>query len=148
MPAVFTYGTLEIPAVMEAVTGRRFRSRQAELADFVRRRLRGRIYPAAIERPGSRVAGRVYEEVDAATLARLDRFEGHSYERREACVLVPGGGEVRATLYVLAPAEHRELLEEPWDPAEFARVHLAAYLRSCAAFRAREEARGEAPAGR
>jgi gamma-glutamylcyclotransferase (GGCT)/AIG2-like uncharacterized protein YtfP len=148
MPAVFTYGTLAIPSVMEAVTGHRFRSRETELDGFVRLRLRGRIYPAAIERPGSRIAGRVYEDVDPATLARLDRFEGRSYERREAPVLLPGGGEVPANLYVLAPAGHGELLEEPWDPAEFARVHLAAYLRSCAAFRAREEARSAAPARR
>lgn len=141
MPAVFAYGTLEVPAVMEAVTGRRFRSREAELAGFVRRRLRGRIYPGAIEWPGSRIAGRLYEGVAAPTLTRLDRFEGSLYERREVTVLVGSGGEARAELYVLSPAGRGELLEEPWDPGEFVRLHLDAYLRSCAAFRAGEEAR-------
>jgi gamma-glutamylcyclotransferase (GGCT)/AIG2-like uncharacterized protein YtfP len=143
MAAVFAYGTLELPAVMAAVTGRRFPEREAELPGFARHRLRGRIYPAAIEAPGARVAGRLYEDVDGATLARLDRFEGPLYERREVAVLARGGGELRAQLYVLAEARRGELLAEPWDPAEFARVHLADYLLSCASFRARDEARPE-----
>ena len=141
MAAVFAYGTLAVPAVMEAVTGRGFEAREAELAGFARRRLRGRIYPGAVESPGSRVTGRLYEGVDDATLARLDRFEGALYERREVPVLVRGGRGARAVLYVVAAAHRGELLEEPWDPGEFATVHLAAYLRGCAAFRAREEAR-------
>lgn len=146
MPAVFTYGTLAVPAVMEAVTGRRFAGREAELAGFVRCRLRGRSYPAAAPRAGARVAGRLYEAVDPATLARLDRFEGPLYERREVSVLLPGGGEARAEVYVLAAGHRGELLEEPWDPAAFEMFELGAYLRSCADFRAREEARSAAPA--
>jgi len=144
MPAVFTYGTLAVPAVMEAVTGRRFAEREAELAGFARCRLRGRSYPAAVERAGARVAGRLYDAVDAATLARLDRFEGPLYERREVSVLLPAGGEARAEVYVLAASRRGELLDEPWDPAAFERVELGAYVRSCAAFRARDEARSAA----
>jgi gamma-glutamylcyclotransferase (GGCT)/AIG2-like uncharacterized protein YtfP len=141
MPAVFAYGTLLFPAVMEAVTGRRFETREAELAGYVRQRLRRQIYPAAVASPGARVVGRLYEGVDAATLARLDRFEGDLYERRRVCVAPAEGGEVSAELYVLVAAQRGELLDEPWDPEAFESVHLAAYLRSCAAFRARDEAR-------
>jgi gamma-glutamylcyclotransferase (GGCT)/AIG2-like uncharacterized protein YtfP len=147
MAAVFAYGTLLFPAVMEAVTGRRFGTREAELAGYARRRLRRRIYPAAVASPGERVAGRLYEGVDAATLARLDRFEGDLYERRRVSVAPAEGGAVAAELYVVVAARRGELLDEPWDPEEFASAHLAAYLRSCAAFRARDEARSGAAAG-
>jgi gamma-glutamylcyclotransferase (GGCT)/AIG2-like uncharacterized protein YtfP len=141
MAAVFAYGTLLFPAVMEAVTGRCFGTREAELAGYARRRLRRQIYPAAVASPGARVAGRLYEGVDAATLARLDRFEGDRYERRPVRVVPAEGGEVSAELYMLVAAQRGELLDEPWSPEEFERVHLVAYLRSCAAFRARDEAR-------
>jgi gamma-glutamylcyclotransferase (GGCT)/AIG2-like uncharacterized protein YtfP len=140
MAAVFAYGTLLFPAVMEAVTGRRFGTREAELAGYARRRLRRRIYPAAVASPGACVAGRLYEGVDAPTLARLDRFEGELYERRRVSVAPAEGGEVSAELYVLVAAHRGELLDDPWDPEEFASAHLGAYLRSCAAFRARDEA--------
>jgi gamma-glutamylcyclotransferase (GGCT)/AIG2-like uncharacterized protein YtfP len=142
MASIFAYGTLLVPEVMEAVTGRSFPAREAEVAGFARRRLRGRIYPAAIERAGSHLAGRLYEAVDPATLARLDRFEGPLYERREVFVTAAGGGGTRAELYVLAPAHRGELLEEPWDLGTFSSRHLGAYLRGCAGFRAGEEARG------
>lgn len=141
MANLFAYGTLEIPAVLEAVTGRRFASREASVRGFVRRRLRGRLYPAAVEAPGERLAGRFYEGLDAATLARLDRFEGEEYERRSVAAELAPSGSAQAELYVLAPGQRAALLAEPWERELFVARHLAAYLERCAAFRAREEAR-------
>jgi gamma-glutamylcyclotransferase (GGCT)/AIG2-like uncharacterized protein YtfP len=147
--AVFAYGTLEIPAVMEAVTGRRFSAREASVRGFARWRLRGQVFPAAVAEPGAVLAGRLYEGVDPATLARLDRFEGRAYERRTVPVQLAEGGERGAEIYLLAAGRRGELLAEPWDRAAFVAQHLGAYLESCAAFRtayeARESGRSEAP---
>lgn len=149
MSGVFAYGTLEIPAVMEAVTGRRFPAREASVRGFARWRLRGRVFPAAAPEPGAVLAGRLYEGVDPATLACLDRFEGRLYERRRVPVQLAGGGERSAEIYLLAAGRRGELLAEPWDRAGFVAQHLGAYLESCAAFRveqeARESGRSEAP---
>jgi gamma-glutamylcyclotransferase (GGCT)/AIG2-like uncharacterized protein YtfP len=144
--ALFAYGTLMLPAVMEAVTGRRFPGRAAVLRGFARHRLRGRLYPAAVEAPGALLQGRLYEGIDPATLARLDRFEGPLYERRRVTVEPAPGAGVEAELYVLAASWRAELIPEPWDGAAFAALHLGAYLRSCEAFRASDE-RGEGRPG-
>lgn len=141
MSDVFAYGTLEIPAVMEAVTGRRFAGREARVAGFARHRLRDRIYPAAVPAPGAVLAGRLYEGVDAATLARLDRYEGRLYARRPVLAELPEGGTRAAEIYLLAEGQHGLLLPEAWDRAAFLARHLGSYLESCAAFRAGDEAR-------
>jgi gamma-glutamylcyclotransferase (GGCT)/AIG2-like uncharacterized protein YtfP len=146
--AVFAYGTLEIPAVMEAVTGRRFPGREARVVGFARHRLRGRLYPAAVPEPGAVLAGRLYESVDPGTLARLDRFEGRLYRRRRVCAELAGGGERLAEIYLLAEGRRGELLPEPWDREAFVKLHLGAYLASCAGFRAEEEARASRPGAR
>jgi gamma-glutamylcyclotransferase (GGCT)/AIG2-like uncharacterized protein YtfP len=144
MARLFAYGTLAVPAVLEAVTGRRFRGQPARLRGFARQRLRGRIYPAVVAAPGASAEGRLYEGLDAATLARLDRFEGPLYVRRKLCVEPEGGAARPAEVYVLAEAARAELRPEPWDPGAFAAQHLARYLRSCEAFRAADAA-GEDP---
>jgi len=138
---VFAYGTLEVPAVMEAVTGRRFPACEASVQGFARQQLRGRVFPGAIESPGSLLAGRLYEDVDQGTLARLDRFEGRLYERRAVRAQLAAGGERLAELYLLAEQGRGQLLAEPWDRDTFVRLHLGSYLESCAAFRAEDEAR-------
>jgi gamma-glutamylcyclotransferase (GGCT)/AIG2-like uncharacterized protein YtfP len=141
---VLAYGTLEIPAVMEAVTGRRFPSWEASVPDFARHRLRGRVFPGAVESPGGTLAGRLYGDVDPATLERLDRFEGALYVRRRVSARLAEGGERAAELYLLSERARGELLAEPWDRDAFVARHLAAWLERCAAFRAEDEARAEA----
>ena len=43
--SVFTYGTLEFPDVMEAVTGRSFKSVEAMAEGYARYLLKERMYP-------------------------------------------------------------------------------------------------------
>ncbi len=145
MASLFAYGTLEIPALMEAVTGRRFPEREALVRGFERRRLRRRPYPAAIPAEGAELRGRIYEDLDAATFARLDRFEGALYERRRVSAEAVGGGRLEAELYVLAPGYGAELLPEPWERDDFVARHLEEWLARCAAFRQAEEVRARGP---
>jgi hypothetical protein len=126
-----------LPEVMEIVAGRRLVSRAAVLSGYERRALRGEVYPGIAPASGARVAGVLWEGLDATALARIDRFESEIYER-VACEVEAGRGARRgAEVYVLAPAHRARLLAHDWDEAEFRRRHLADYLVGC-----REFARG------
>ncbi len=126
MDSVFVYGTLLFPEVLEAVIGWRPASRPARLRGWVRLSLRGRPYPGLLPRDGAETPGLLCRSVDAGALARLDHFEGRSYERIELPVEsddVP----TSAWVYVLAASARNLALEEPWAPELFRARHLTAY---------------------
>lgn len=124
---VFTYGSLMYPQVWERVVRARYRSAPARLDGFERRALAGVSYPGAIRSDASRIRGRVYFDVDAADLARLDAFESSEYRREEVVVSIEdaGGRKVPAQLYVYL--DHARLLAQDWDVARFERDHLAGF---------------------
>jgi catechol 2,3-dioxygenase-like lactoylglutathione lyase family enzyme/gamma-glutamylcyclotransferase (GGCT)/AIG2-like uncharacterized protein YtfP len=124
---IFAYGTLEFPELLQRITGRRFPSEAAALEGFARSLLRDAAYPAIAPDAGARTRGTLYSDVDTASLAALDRFEGALYERCELRVTTASGE--RAALAWVLRAEHRHLLTgEPWDPERFAAHHLRAWL--------------------
>ncbi|UCE87258.1 MAG: gamma-glutamylcyclotransferase [Deltaproteobacteria bacterium] len=139
--AVFAYGTLEIPAVMEAVTGRRFPRAAGTLRGFARFRVEGEVYPGLVRAPRARTAGVVYTSVDARSLERLDDFEGDLYERRPVQVRLSAGGHASAYAYVVRASGRARISTEPWDRARFVADELQEYLTECRAFRARRLAR-------
>lgn len=136
---VFTYGTLAFAEVMEAVAGRASASEPATLDGFVRLRVRGAVYPGVRARAGATVDGVLYRGLDAAALARLDRFEGALYERRRLAVRLARGGACEAWVYVVPDALAHRLADEPWDPERFRREHLPAYVAHCRGGRVAEE---------
>ena len=139
--SIFAYGTLEIPAVMRAVTGRTFPSRSGVLRGFARFLVRERPYPGIVEAKGEETDGTLYESVDPRSVALLDLFEGSLYERWQVTVAVPGIGPLPAETYVV-PARLRDALSgEPWNRPRFIAEHLGPYLEACRAFRASEAAR-------
>lgn len=119
---------------MEIVAGRRFAARPAVLRGWRRRLLRGAVYPALVPATDEATAGVLFEGLDAATIARLDRFEGEPYQRRLLRVTLDGGAECEAFVYVLRPERHALLSDAPWDEAAFRARHLAAYLAGCRDF--------------
>jgi inositol oxygenase len=130
---VFVYGTLLFPEVMRAVTGRAFPAEPARVEGFARVCVRGAVFPALVERPGAATAGRLCRGVDAASLARLDAFEGALYARRALRVRTDSGETVSAWAWVAAADAHGALGDEPWDPEAFARLHRAGFLATLGA---------------
>lgn len=105
--AIFTYGTLMVPAVMTAVCGRRYRHAEATVTGFARFVVCGTTYPTIIPRAGARTDGRVYFDVRSTALAHLDAYEDVLYERRPVRVEA-GGASLWALAYVIAePFRHR-----------------------------------------
>jgi gamma-glutamylcyclotransferase (GGCT)/AIG2-like uncharacterized protein YtfP len=133
---LFAYGSLEVPTVMQAVTGRSFRNTRARILGFERYMLKGRVYPGIIHAASGETDGRIYFDLDENAFARLDHFEADEYDR--VCVEVEveadGGvqqkGETRIEAFVyVIPSDRRDLLgDDRWDEQEFVTERLAAYL--------------------
>ncbi len=127
---VFTYGSLMYPQVWDRVVRGRYRSADARLAGFRRRALTDATYPAAVPEPGASIPGRVYFDVTADDLARLDAFEAAEYRRDEVEVQVDaqaGPLPVRAQVYVYLVASR--LAPRDWDVRGFERDHLADFAQ-------------------
>ena len=128
--SVFTYGTLQIPAVMEAVTGQIFISVSAILHDHARFAIKRQVYPGIVPQAGSFVNGCLYFDVDDAALHCLDIFEDVLYERKPIQVACDNG-MITTQVYVVC-AKYRNLVDtKPWNLEDFTRRHLADYLKSC-----------------
>jgi len=140
-PSLFTYGTLEISLVIEAVTGKSFQSTAAVLSNFARFLLQGETYPGIFRDDGSEVTGILFEEVDQSSLALIDLFEGDFFRREEVEVMTPSRPRVDAYAYVV-PSELRLLFStQPWDRETFISLHLEDFLAYCREFHWRQTRR-------
>ena len=72
--SLFAYGTLQLPDVLQAVVGQRWRGEPALLVGYGRYRLRGKPYPAIIAEPAGNVAGLLYGGLGPGELALLDSY--------------------------------------------------------------------------
>ncbi len=126
--SLFTYGTLMLPEVLEAVTGRTFPWQAAMLEGHARYRVRTAVFPALIPMPGERVEGRLFDGVDRATLERLDRYEGNYYERRQLHVQLESRTTCPAHVYIFKDCYRSLLILEPWSLEIFRRERLDSYL--------------------
>ncbi len=129
---MFTYGSLEFPAVLRAVIGRVPASEPAVLEGFARFRVRDASYPGIVAAPGARTEGTLWRGLDADALSALDRFEGALYERLRLPVRTRAGATVQAHVYVVRAARRDVLGPEPWDKERFEREHLVGFLASYA----------------
>ena len=134
MALVFTYGTLEIPEVMETVTGQAFASREASAKDFVRYLIQDCVYPGMIPAKGETTSGRLYDGVDSRTLHILDEFENEVYGRELITVQTQEGERFKAFSYII-PLEHRGILtSQSWCRDYFIAHYLPEYVTSCQTF--------------
>lgn len=117
---VFTYGTLMFPEVWRTVVGREFATVEAMLTGFAIYRVRDAVFPGIIAADGAAaVRGVVYLDVDAASLARLDRFEDDFYERQAVWIACADGRRRQADAYVVPAQQGSVLTDEPWHRDQF-----------------------------
>ena len=136
---VFAYGTLQIPEVMVAVTGRTFPAESATLHGFARYRIRGTSYPGVRPRAGASVSGVLYCGLDCDALRRLDGFEDDYYCRQVLTVITSRNAAVQAQVYVVEQQYYASLVDDtPWDLDEFRQRSLVQLLNSCRIFDARK----------
>ena len=101
----------------------------ARLSGYQRCRILGEVYPALIPAAdAAAVEGRLYFDIDAADLQRLDQFEGQYYQRQEAICRLEGDTTAKAQVYVFR-SEFRYLVDTgEWDVKEFAAKGLDDFL--------------------
>ena len=133
---IFTYGSLMISSVMQAVTGSRFTSREALLRGYARFSLQGASYPGLVPQEGTLTEGVLYLDVTPSCVARLDAFEGAFYDRVPVTVEVAGSGRLPADVYIVTPPLRHRLSADAWYLDDFRREHLAAFLASYHGFSA------------
>ena len=114
---VFTYGSLMFDEVWRQVVSGDYRSAPATLHHHQRHALTGRSYPGVVAAPDVRVAGRLYFDVNAADLARLDAFEGAEYRRDALQVMLASGEPVDAWTYIWL--DPQRLSGQPWHSEAF-----------------------------
>lgn len=132
--SLFVYGTLQFPEILEAVTGHRFPGTTATLSGYRRRRLEHRPYPGIVA-AAEDTTGRLYRDLDARSLERLDVFEGRIYERRRVETRTEEGVLEVAWTYVVADRYAYLMSPETWDARSFWAVHGDAFLAACERFR-------------
>jgi gamma-glutamylcyclotransferase (GGCT)/AIG2-like uncharacterized protein YtfP len=146
--ALFCYGTLEIPEVMQAVTGRSFDASVALLSDHARYLLHGETYPGVLHSYRSEVAGVLYHGVDRDSLTLLDVFEGDFYRRSSVQVTTATRQRMAAQAYVVPPNHEPLLSQRPWEREHFVAHHLDDFLAYCHSFHGSQARRlGIAPVG-
>ena len=131
---LFTYGTLQIPEVMEAVVGRVWVSVEAKAPGFAQFRFKDRIYPGMVAREASVTQGRVYCDTNDRTWYLLDSFEDPIYERQMVEVHLTDGARVNAQAYVLPGTQVHLLSSDPWTIDWFRAQHLEGYVSRCRMF--------------
>ena len=118
---LFAYGTLMDSEIMTRVSGTSHRSRKATLPRYVRKRVRGEVYPAITGHSDGSVDGIIYYHVSSEAFDRLDRFEGALYTRRKVIVACGNGNHVAAQTYVISPRAAHLLSREDWSYEHFLR---------------------------
>ena len=126
---VFTYGTLMFTPVWSKVVTGTYRSACAWLPGYQRRRILGEVYPALVPAAdAAAVEGRLYFDIGAADLQRLDQFEGQYYQRQAATCRLEGDTTAKAQVYVFR-SKYRHLVDTgEWDMQQFTDNGLEEFL--------------------
>ncbi len=142
MNNLFAYGTLRLPEVIEALLGKKLESEPFQVTNFIRKTMRGQIYPGVIHSKGAIVDGSLYVGIDDYSMHVLDTFEDEVYERQLISVNSSINGIVEAKIYVV-PETHVSILgENDWNIEEFRAGHLASYVDMCQRFILEQKRKG------
>jgi len=129
--ALFVYGSLLFPEVLQAVLRRVPDRTDAAAAGWHVVALAGRRYPGLV--PGDGQAnGMLITGLTADDWRVLDAFEDDVYELRQLTLT-----DARHGWAYICPNEQEEALTNGWDIERFAAEHLAEYVEACAAWRCR-----------
>lgn len=129
---LFAYGTLEIPAVMYAVTGHHYPAEAARLSDYARYLLVNKHYPGIIPRPNAEVSGVLYRNLNPRVWRRLDRYEDRFYQRQQVRIITASGETLEAWSYIIPSDKQYLLSATPWDRRYFTKHRLQRFMAGIA----------------
>lgn len=127
---VFTYGSLLFPAVWQTVVRGVYRSSTASVRGFRRVCVRDAHHPALIISPyAPSLVGRLYFDVSADDIARLDHFETANYQRVSVAVNAHRGNTVAQAYLAVNTGV---LTDFDWCERTFEQVGLPVFLATYA----------------
>jgi gamma-glutamylcyclotransferase (GGCT)/AIG2-like uncharacterized protein YtfP len=129
MNRLFCYGTLQVPEVMHAVTGRTYRGEPATLHGYAIYRVKNAEYPGIIRTADSEIEGIVYEDVSEHDLNVLDLFEGNFYKRQLLNVHLSDGSKSKPWVYLIADNHQDILTDESWKLEYFLDHGLESFMQ-------------------
>ncbi|MCH2115750.1 MAG: gamma-glutamylcyclotransferase [Pirellulales bacterium] len=117
---LFTYGSLMFPEIWKRIGVANCCSMPATLYGFARYRVIDTQFPGIV-RAGSAdlVRGRMYQDLNERTLARIDAYESDLYERLDVTVQLGDAKWVACQTYVIADSRRHILSDQTWDPTDF-----------------------------
>lgn len=122
--ALFVYGTLQFPEVLEALLGRIPDSALATARGWRAAALERRVYPGLVPADGT-ATGLLLSDLSREEWRILDDFEDDRYDLRR--LQLSAGGHGWAYVW---PGD--EVAPENWRADEFRTHHLPAYAARCA----------------
>ena len=130
MQNLFVYGSLLFSEMLEALTGKIFKTEDAILKDFKRFSVLGEDYPAIEKTPNSKVAGKLIFEMDEHSLSIITFYEGDQYELRKVQVECQNKS---IEAYVFCWKQGLEYLDDKeWDMEKFRSESLSFYINEVA----------------
>ena len=126
MSALFVYGTLCFPEIIENLTGKTFHSKQAILKGYERKRVKNADYPAIVKNDNSEVKGILFLDVDDRSIQIINFYEGDDY-RSEEMEINTSDGFVKAKVFVWN-SDYDELEDTDWSLIEFLKKSLNIYV--------------------
>ncbi|RIJ49806.1 gamma-glutamylcyclotransferase [Maribellus luteus] len=126
MQQVFVYGSLLFSEVVYALTGTSFPTQEGILHNFRRFAVCGADYPAVFPRTGSKVKGKLLQNVDSRSLEILKFYEGDEYECISATIHVKNK---RTEALVFVWKGDAKLLNGNWDEKQFRETSLETYIQ-------------------
>ena len=129
MSRLFCYGTLQVPEVIKAVTGRTYPKNPAVLAGYAIYKVKDTEYPGIIRARDRETAGLVYEDVSQNDLAVLDLFEGNFYTRKLLEVRFSDDDKAKAWVYVISDRHKDILTDEKWMLSDFVNDGLKRFMK-------------------
>lgn len=127
---VFTYGSLMFPAVWTQVVRGDYRASDATIHGFRRLCILDRQHPAlVVSACAAPIMGRLYFDVNAKDLARLDHFETENYARVAVAATI-SDRVLSAQAYLALNLD--SLLHEDWNATDFEQRGLPVFLSTYA----------------
>ncbi len=127
---LFAYGTLIDQEIMARVSGVECRFQKATLPHYVRKTVRGEVYPAIARQEDHSVDGVVYFDVSPQAVDRLDKFEGPLYVRTDAFAVCDDGTSVDVQTYVIASGFAERMSDDDWSYGRFLKKNKDVFQRN------------------
>ncbi|GAA1610983.1 hypothetical protein GCM10009764_38540 [Nocardia ninae] len=126
--ALFVYGTLQFPEVLEVLIGRVPRLQPATAPGWRVATLTDRLYPGLVPAPNGLAHGTVLSGLTAAEWEILDAFEDPEYDLR-TIRLADSTAPVWTYIWTSTVAQ------DDWHPQPFATTHLTQFAAHCLEWR-------------